>query len=250
MRLCALAASLLLAACSAASAETTDPADETGGEDAEDGAATKGTASAKPPADSESSVLHFSPAREFSGFDGVHPFKVPIAVYGAKDADVSVTPDDPGSATVSRVKLTNADPLADSGIYFMVEVKRTGTIKLTAKAGSRTAAATISAAAYDPARWELGRARYESAGSTGEAACQSCHVDGRAIDHSPAALASVADIDVGRIMTLGVKTSRTAIATGCTDCSEGAQKHQWTLSDDERRGLTTYLRSLEPRGFE
>lgn len=233
------------AACSSSNTATEDPS----GDDDDD---TTGDASSTPPADSGLSVLHLSPSREFSGFDGTHTFKVPIAVYGAKDpANVSVTADDPSSATITPTKLKNVDPSADSGVYFMVEIKKAGTINLTAKSGSQTpATASIDAAAYDAARWTQGETRYMNAGSNGDPACRSCHVDGQAIDHSPATLASVADTDVGRIMTLGVKPSRATISTGCTDCSDAAKKHQWTLTDDERRGLIVYLRGLEPRGFQ
>lgn len=248
MRFRDIATCLLLTACTASSTDRVGDGDDT--EEEEPPSEQSGAASTPPP-DSGMSHLHLSPSREYSGFDGEHTFKVPVAAYGMKDGDdVTVTADDPASAVVTRVKLKNVDPTADSGVYFMVEVKKPGSLKLTAKAGSQTAKAVISVASYDPARWEAGRTRYENAGANGDAACRSCHLDGKAIDHSPAALASVPDLDVGRIMTLGVKPSRALIATGCSGCSDTAKKHQWTLTDDERRGLTTYLRSLDPRGFE
>lgn len=246
-----LFSALIAAAAVAAACSSSSPAADPGGDDDDDDDTTA-DASSTPPADSGLSVLHLSPSREFSGFDGTHTFKVPIAVYGAKDPSaVKLTADDPASATITPVKLKNVDPSADSGIYFMVEIKKSGTIALTAKAGSQEpATASIDAAAYDAARWTQGETRYMNPGSNGDPACRSCHVDGQAIDHSPATLASVADTDVGRIMTLGVKPSRATISTGCTDCSDNAKKHIWTLTDDERRGLIVYLRGLEPRGFQ
>lgn len=247
---------VLLAACSASSTAVADQGegdDQNASEDGNDASVEQSTAATTPPPTSGLSRLHLSPSREYSGFDGAHAFKVPIAVYGfAKGGEDTVTlaPDEAGSAVVTRVKLKGVDPVADSGVYFMVEPKKAGTLKLTAKAGTQTAAASISVATYDPARWEAGRARYENAGANGDPSCKSCHVNGKAIDNSPAALASVPDADVGRIMTMGAKPSRATIDTGCTDCSDTARKHQWELTDEERRGLITYLRGLEPRGFE
>jgi hypothetical protein len=246
MRLRLLIAFLIVAACSSSS-NTTDP----GGDDDDDDDTTKIPDASTPPADSGLSVLRLTPSREFSGFDGTHSFKVPIAVYGAKATDnVTLTADDPAGAVITPTKLKNVDPSADSGIYFMVDIKKAGSIKLTAKVGSQTADASISVEQYEAARWTQGETRYMNQGSNGDPACRSCHVDGQAIDHSPATLASVADADVARIMTLGVKPSRQQISTGCTDCSDDAKKHIWALTDDERRGLIVYLRGLEPRGFE
>jgi hypothetical protein len=242
---------LTLAAAAAACSSSSNATDPGGDDDDDDDNTTTVPDASTPPADSGLSILHLSPSREYSGFDGTHSFKVPIAVYGAKSTDnITVTPDVAGAAVITPVKLKNVDPSADSGVYFMVDIKQAGTIKLTAKAGTQTADATISVAQYEAARWTQGETRYMNAGSNGDPACRSCHVDGQAIDHSPATLASVADTDVGRIMTLGVKPSRATISTGCTDCSDAAKKHQWMLSDDERRGLIVYLRGLEPRGFE
>ena len=244
-----LLACLIAAACSGASAETPSAGDDD--DEGPDETPSASDASSTPPPDSGLGVLRLSPSREYSGFDGQHAFKVPIAVYGSNAGDdVTLAPDEAGSAVVTKVKLAGVSAADDSGLYYLVEVKKAGSLKLTAKASGQSASATVSVAEYEAAQWETGRTRYENAGANGEPACASCHVNGKAIDNSPAALASVTDADVGRIMTLGVKPSRATISTGCTDCSEAAKKHQWTLTDDERRGLIVYLRALDPRGFE
>jgi hypothetical protein len=52
-----------------------------------------------PAADAGLGVMSFSPDSAFSGFDGEHAFKVPIAVYDAAD-DLIVSATDPAAATI------------------------------------------------------------------------------------------------------------------------------------------------------
>ncbi len=200
-----------------------------------------------PPTNSGEDTLLFLPSIEYSGFDGAHTFKVPIAVHGGGD-DLEVTADDSSAAVITAVTL--ADPTGNKGKYFIIDVKKAGTLKLSAKSKGQTASARVIAADYDPARWSVGEQRYKAA-VNGDPACTSCHVDGRAIDHSPTALAIVTDAEVSRIVTNGERPNHTPIgSTGCPTCSVGGQKHNWTVTDEEASGLVTYLRGLDPRGFK
>jgi hypothetical protein len=199
------------------------------------------------PADSDLGILKIMPSAVTSGYDGVHTYKVPVAVYSG-GSDLKVVADNPAAAVITPVKLTA--PNGDKGAYFMIQTKTATDLKLTATSHGQTAKATISIHTYDPARWTAGQTRYQNGGANGDPACTTCHVQGRAIDHSPAALASTTDTQVGLILSSGVKPDRQQIASGCTDCSATAQKHAWVLTDDEREGLITYLRGLDPRGFQ
>lgn len=201
-----------------------------------------------PQPDSGLGTLRFMPSNAFSGFDGEHTFQVPIAVYDASD-DLEVEPVDPTAATIAPAELA-APSGADSGKYFLVTVKKAGPIALTAVSAGRRAEAVIHATAYEAGRWAAGQARYASAGIDGDPPCTRCHVEGRAIDHSPAAMASVEDAEIGLAITSGMKPGPSPITgVACGDCSEPGKKHRWQVSEKEKRGLVTYLRSLQPRGF-
>lgn len=196
-----------------------------------------------PAADSGLGVISFSPDAVFSGFDGEHAFKVPIAVYDAAD-DLVLTAKDPSAATIAPVKLANpvVDGVLDNGKYFMVTPKKAGTITLVAKSSGRSIEATLTVSAYTTAQWTAGKKRYEN-GTNGEPACTSCHAGSAGIDHSPAALASVDDQKVGTVITSGISTAGFPI-------KESSKGHRWEVSEEERQALVTYLRGLEPRGFE
>lgn len=197
-----------------------------------------------PAPDSGLGVMSFSPDSLFSGFDGEHAFKVPIAVYDAAD-DVVVTAKDPSAATIVAVKLANpvVDGVLDNGKYFMVTPKKAGAITLVAKSAGRTIEATLTVQAYAGAQWMAGKQRYESGGTNGDPACAQCHAGSAGIDHSPAALASVDDQKVGTVITSGISTSGFPI-------KESSKGHRWEVTEEERDALVTYLRGLQPRGFE
>lgn len=204
---------------------------------------------------SELGLLRFMPSIASSGFDGTHTFKVPIAVYDADPADLEVTMDDPSAAKIVKTALEHpisANGTADTGAYFMVTVLKAQPIVLTATSRGRTTTAKINVTTYEPSRWSIGETRYKNGNaSASNPACTRCHVGGKAIDHSPAALATARDGEVGYIITNGIKPGPVPITgVDCADCSETGKKHQWTVSDEERDGLITYLRSLEPRGFK
>jgi mono/diheme cytochrome c family protein len=198
-----------------------------------------------PAPDAGLGVMSFSPDSVHSGFDGEHAFKVPIAVYDAND-ELVVSAKDPSAATIVAVKLENpvVDGVLDNGKYFMVTPKKAGDIVLVAKSSGRSIEAKLSVTAYTTAQWAAGKQRYENAGTSGEPACTQCHAGSAGIDHSPAALASVDDQKVGTVITSGISTSGFPIkeSTG--------KGHRWEVTEDERAALVTYLRGLEPRGFE
>jgi hypothetical protein len=56
-------------------------------------------------------------------------------------------------------------------------------------------------------------------------------------------MASVTDDKLGTVITTGLSTAGFPI-------KEPTKNHRWAVSTDERSGLVTYLRGLEPRGFK
>ncbi|MBN9160511.1 MAG: hypothetical protein BGO98_02445 [Myxococcales bacterium 68-20] len=199
----------------------------------------------KPSAESGLGVLTFMPETSYSGHDGTHTFTVPVAVYDSAD-DLKVTADDPAAAEVVPKVLANpvrTDGTTDNGKYFFVVVKKPGTIKLTATSQGKSATSTITVAEYSTARWTAGETRYKNGGG-GDPPCTDCHVNGKAIDHSPAALATASDEKIAVVITTGISTHGFPIKI------DNTPGHRWTVTDEERDGLVTYLRSLEPKGFK
>ena len=194
--------------------------------------------------------LLFRPNKVFSGTDGSHTFKVPLAVYDS-DSDLVVTADDPSGITLAKTTLKNPvspDGVTDNGKYFMLTALKAGTYTLTATSKGRSTTATVTVTDYASNRWADGDARYNNGVTTmtADRACRNCHVQGLAIDHSPAALATATDQDIGTIITTGVKPGPNIIKIP----NEPGTQHKWTVTDAERDGLVTYLRALDPRGFQ
>jgi hypothetical protein len=192
--------------------------------------------------DSGLGVLGFRPATSYSGFDGTHSFKVPVAVYDA-DSDLVVTADNGATVEPKELVTPVRDGIVDNGRYYIVTIARAGNVALTATSKGRSATATINVTTYAASRWVTGETRYLN-GSGSDPPCTQCHVDGAAIDHSPAALATATDEKVQIVITTGISTANTPIDTG----TPGG--HKWTVTKAELDGLVTYLRGLPPRGFK
>ena len=140
------------------------------------------------------------------------------------------------------------DGITDNGKYFMVTALKAGTYMLTATSKGRSTTASITIADYAAGRWSDGDKRYSNGDTsmTATRACKNCHVNGLAIDHSPAALATATDQEIGIIITTGVKPGPSVIKI---PMQPGTQ-HKWTVTDVEKDGLVTYLRAIDPRGFQ
>ncbi len=241
--LSALAGLAGAAACSPeTNATVKKPASDAGDDDERD---TSDPSTTKPNPDSGLGELLVRPARLYSGFDGTHTFTVPVAVYDSV-ADLTLTADDPSAVEIKPKELANPvrqDGTTDNGKYFFVTAKKAGSIKLSAKSGGKTAEAQLTVTAYTPQRWQVGETRYKNA-SGSEPACANCHVNGNAIDNSPAALATATDDAIGVVITTGISTAGFPIRI------DGKPGHRWTVDETVSAGLVTYLRSLEPRGYK
>ncbi|MDB4944720.1 MAG: hypothetical protein JWP97_4254 [Labilithrix sp.] len=230
-----------LAACSSTKEVLVDD-DEAADAGARDGSTYD---SAAPPGSGLGELL-FRPGAVFTGSDGTHAFQVPVAVYDA-DADLTVTVADESLASVARTSLVNPtkDGVTDSGQYFLVSARKAGTVTLTATSRGRSTTATVTITAYDPSRYAVGEARYQAAGTGADRPCTSCHAGDSAVDHSSAALGTASDQEIGVIITTGVKPGPSVIKIG-----DGTTQHRWNVTDAQKDGLITYLRSLPPRGFQ
>lgn len=181
--------------------------------------------------------LQFLPAAVYSGFDGTHPFKAPIAVYGGGD-DVVVTAADPSVCDIEPTALL--DPGSDRGKWFMLTMKKAGATQLTTTSGGKSATVLLTVTEYAPGRYAVGESRYTNAAGA-EPACLQCHGGQAGIDHSPAALASAQDAQIEAVITTGIKVAGNPI--------QSTPEHTWTPTSAQLDGLVTYLRALPPRNF-
>jgi mono/diheme cytochrome c family protein len=226
--LCLPLLSFAIGCASASPASTDSDPSDTPGVDPKSDAGTSPAASPPP-------VLRVLPADTYSGYDGTHVFRVPVAVYGAKEA--KLVPSDASMVDVQPAKLV--DTSMDDGVYFIVRTKKVGTVKLTAQAGGGSASATLTIAPYTLDEYQVGAQRYTNAASSGPA-CVSCHAASGGIDHSPSRMASAKDSDVVSVITTGILVEGNPITQ---------VRHKWAVSDAEAAGLVSYLRALAPRGF-
>jgi hypothetical protein len=235
-----------LAACSGGAQPTTgpqksaSPAGNTngGGNNNSSGNTNGSDPNAQPPVNAPDVELQVMPFASYSGYDGKHSFKVPVAVYGA-DSDLVLTASDPSAVAITKVKLTN--PGNDQGTWFFAETKKAGTVTLTASSKGKTADTTLTVKSYDAATYDIGKMRYMNGSDDGkDPACTQCHdASNGGIDHSPATMASDQDPDVQAIITTGIVHEHPITKV----------VHKWTATSAELAGLVIYLRSLEPNGF-
>jgi mono/diheme cytochrome c family protein len=242
--LIAASSAAVVFACSSPPAATSDDDDDTQG-DASDFTRDGSVYDSTPASDTTLGILRFSPDKSYSGFDGTHSFKVPVAVYDGAD-DLQVSLDDAAEGTLTPVKLVNPTKtgVTDSGRYYMVLIEKAGTFTLTATSGGQTVTSRITVSNYDAPRYAAGQARYNTTDNTDtRKACTQCHGSGSdKIDHSPAVLATATDEEVKAIITTGILNNFPIKINGVSG-------HRWDATDEELDGLVTYLRSLDPNGF-
>ena len=182
--------------------------------------------------------LQIRPPLAYTGVDGTHVFKVPVAVYGAA-ADLSLTASD--SALVTLAPATLANPTGDDGKYYLVTAKKAGTVTLTATSGGRSVTSQLTITDYPAARYSAGETKYKAGyAPKSEPPCTQCHTGAGGVDHSPASLASIADEEVKVIISTGILNGAPIPMI----------KHQWTTTPDEMDGLVTFLRALPPKGLQ
>jgi hypothetical protein len=223
-----LALSVSLVACSSADpapsgSSTTSPGESSS--DKGDAGAATGNGNTGTPAATDLQII---PATVYTGFDGTDAFKAPVISVGGQN--VKWTLSDPGAATL--------EPSAD-GSQLMIVTKKAGSFTLTATAGGKTATAKLSVTAYTNAQHAAGAKRY-GASEGGDPPCSTCHGGASGKDHTPTQLVFDTDDEIIDTFTKGVDPEGVPVPTA---------KHKWTVTEPEKLGLVSYLRSLEPRGY-
>lgn len=189
-----------------------------------------------PEIDAANVDLVLLPEISHSGFDGVHTFQAPIAIYKHDPKDLTVSISDP--SLVDVIPAAFSMPAEDNGRYFLLKSKKAGTAMITVRSRGKSVAATLKIAAYDSASYGAGETRYRMAGTNGDKACATCHEAADGADHSPTALSASDDLALGVTIRSGIKNG---VPTRVP--------HRWTVTDVELKGLVAFLRGLPARGY-
>ena len=197
-------------------------------------------------------AILFSPM--YSAFDGVHDFKLPAIVNGY--TGVTWEAEDPDMVDLA--------PLGDNGVT--ITTRKAGTTRIIARSGPLSGSAELIISEASAADWELGQMRYDNgvplptldpamAMAMGgfmipdDLSCRNCHGGGAmalSVEHTPQQTAGYSDADLIAIFTMGQKPPTAGWRSGIPMFIY-TMLHTWTATEDEKRGIVTYLRSLEPK---
>jgi hypothetical protein len=211
--------------------------------------------------------LLFTPM--FSAYDGVHMFQVPVVVNNIDSSAIKFSADDP-----SMVDIGPPDP--DTGIA-MITVHKAGTVNIVANAGGLCGTSLLTITASTPDDWEAGNQRYNSgivlpprgmggrgrtdAGPTDgpvstEYACTNCHGDTatmlryRTVAHTPEQTGGFTDDEMQNVFRHGMvpagKASYFDFGAVSITQEQWSGFHRWDMTDDQAKGIITYLRALTP----
>lgn len=236
----------MLGACGS---DTGDSAEDSPGLAGNAGAGAGAAGSAAVGTELDADIL-FSPI--YSAFDGVHEFKVPAIVNGY--TGVQWEAEDP-----SMVDLV---PNGDNGV--MITTRKAGTTRIIARAGALSGSAQIHITEAAPTDWELGEQRYnngvplpnfDAAMAAGmgfslsdDLSCRNCHgggADALSVEHTPQQTGGYSDEELIAIFTMGQKPPTAGWRSGIPMFIY-TMLHTWNATEEEKKGVVVYLRSLEP----
>ena len=208
--------------------------------------------------------VDFSPM--YSGWDGMHTYQIPATIANAAVTGISNV-----SWSASDTSMVDLAP-ANDGVGVMITTKKPGKVTITATAGPAIGKSLLTIAAYTPAQWSAGQARYNSGttvtghgggGSDGgagggarDATCLSCHDpaaaasmatdSGRTVEHTPQQTGGFNDEQLKRIFMNGELPDSDANPLHISP-TRFMGFHQWSATDAEADGLVVFLRSLTPK---
>ncbi len=202
----------------------------------------------------------------YSGFDGVHTFKVPmsslcgpepLANWHAEPASAVTFDDDPDNANGVMVTIIAAVP----------------EITIAVVDGTKGGKAPLHVTIGTPAQWELGNTRYHTGSDwtlnitapmapPPDTKCTVCHGSNSSatfnVQHTPTQAARISDEGIKQIMTTGTKPADVPFrvlpptfmfgTTTLTNAELYKMFHLWKATDDQIKGMILYLRSLTPTG--
>lgn len=202
----------------------------------------------------------FSPM--YSATDGMHRFRIPAIVVGIDQTLITWTASDHNSVSLAN------DPTT-GGV--MITALAPATVTITAQAGDLCGSSVLTIASATPDDWMVGSERYnngisyrppsrrdaglalaDAAVSSTIPACTNCHgptaTDGRfrTVAHTPEQTGGYNDSQLDGIIRHGTVPDGGYFDPSIVPYAAWHAFHQWTLSDEELKGVIVYLRSLTP----
>lgn len=202
----------------------------------------------------------------FSGYDGVHTFKLPLRVRCTSVPLRAWVVEPAGAVTFA------ADPDNSSGVLATI-AQPVASIRVAAINGSIAGVAVVRVTIGTPQQYALGADRFNNGASwmlnildptppPPDTRCSECHSENSSTDFdiaiTPTQIARVSDAELRAIFASGTKPSdvpyrvlpetMTFGTTTYTNAQLYEIFHDWNASQDALTGMALYLRSLTPRG--
>lgn len=203
----------------------------------------------------------------YSAYDGEHTFQVPAVLNGfKKGVKWSAKPAD----------LVDLEDGKDGTV--MITTKKPGKVDIIARVGNLSSKSTLEILEATPDDWEQGSDRYnngivwkrgegrsDGGGGGGGGwdggkrertppdpmlACAGCHGEqakrdeSDSVKHTPMQTAGYSDDDLIDIFTNGVKPE--GVKYRIMKKERWNKLHQWDMTDEQKKGMIVYLRSLTP----
>ncbi len=198
--------------------------------------------------------------RMYSAYGGSHEYKIPARVDGVRGVEWSASPEG----------MVDLDKQADGSV--LITTKKAGEVTIRAKKGNISGTAKLTISSTSDEDWEFGNQRYNN-GVTGKRergdggagggkrdgggggggwkpnpslACTNCHARGKDdVEHTPMQTGGYSDDDLIMIFSEGKKPA--GVEQRIMPADKWERIHKWSMTDDEKKGLVTYLRGLEPQ---
>jgi hypothetical protein len=202
----------------------------------------------------------------YSAFDGTHMFQIPVHVDGTS-VDLANWQAIPSDAVVF-----DPDPEVEGGVMITI-VKGVEDITIAAHANKVGGTAPLHVTLATPDEWDIGEKRYHNGvdydlpeltfdqlvdpnwqppPTPKNLACNNCHSTGAKyfeIQHTPNQIGDLSDDVLIQIFTTGMKPDGVPYHVLPPDLEHlYPEFHTWDATDEERKGLIVYLRSLTPMG--
>ncbi len=202
----------------------------------------------------------------YSGFDGVHTFKLPIR------ARCTPLPVSAWHAIPAEAVTFDADPDNANGVMITI-VQPTAEIMIAAVSDTKGGTAPLHVTIGTPDQWSLGDTRYHTGSDwtlnllapmapPPDTKCTVCHGSNSSstfnVQHTPTQCARISDDGLTQIMTTGTKPADVPFrvlpdtitfgTTMYTNAQLYMMFHLWKATPDQLKGMILYLRSLTPTG--
>lgn len=223
-------------------------------------AAGMGGSQQQPPRDELNASIKFSPV--YSSYDGQHTFLVPVTVQGYTGIEWDT----------DRRDLVSLSKVNENTV--MIETLGAGEAKIIANAGPLQGYTTLTITKSTPEEWAIGENRYANAAVLmidreaammaamnamnmpgqppivipDDLSCKNCHGSGAmalSVEHTPQQTGGYSDEELIAIFTMGQKPPKANWRSGIP-MPLYTMLHTWSATEEEKRGLVAYIRSLTP----